>query len=189
MVSLKNSLIAFSVLVLTILTSSAHASLLIEPHLGYNISGGGTTSGVEYKYTNPELGLRLGGQILGLMAGLDYTFSSYTWTQSPGGDDKFDRGEVGLFVGYNFPILLRFWGAYYFSNTAKDTNSTGKTATGAEFKGNTKELGVGFTGIPFLSLNLMYRNVVFDSKPAVVTGGDISNHEVVLGVSLPFTLL
>jgi hypothetical protein len=190
MVYIKNSLIVFGVLVMTALSSiTANASLLIEPHLGYNISGGGTTSGVEYKYTNPELGLRLGGQFLGLMAGLDYTSSSYTWTQSPGGDDKFDRGELGLFVGYNLPILLRFWGAYYFTNTAKDTNSSGKTPSGAEFKGNTKELGVGFTAIPFVSLNLMYRNVVYSTKPAVVTGGEISNHEIVLGVSVPFTLL
>lgn len=187
---IKNSLIAFAILAITGLTSiTANASLLIEPHIGYNISGGGTSSSVEYKYTNPELGLRFGGQYLGLMAGFDYTASTYTWTQTPGGDDKFDRGEFGVFVGYNLPILLRIWGAYYFTNTAKDKDATGKTATGAQFKGNTKELGVGFTALPFLSLNVMYRNVVFTTKPAAVTGGDISNHEVVLGVSLPFTLL
>lgn len=187
---IKNSLIVLGVLAIAALTSiTANASLLIEPHIGYNISGGGTTSGVEYKYTNPELGLRFGGQYLGLMAGLDYTASTYTWTQTPGGDDKFDRGEIGVFVGYNLPILLRFWGAYYFSNTAKDQDSSGKTPSGSEFKGNTKELGVGFTALPFLSLNLIYRNVVFTSKPAAVSGGDISNHEIVLGVSLPFTLL
>jgi hypothetical protein len=123
------------------------------------------------------------------MAGLDYTASSYTWAQTPGGDDKFNRGEVGLFVGYNLPILLRFWGAYYFTNTAKDTDATGRTATGAKYEGNTKELGVGFTGFPFLSLNVMYRNIDITTKPSTITSADISNHEIVLGASLPFTLL
>ncbi|MDO9181378.1 MAG: hypothetical protein Q7U04_03175 [Bacteriovorax sp.] len=190
MAYIKNSLIALFVLAIAALTSiTATASILIEPHLGYNISGSGTTSGVDYKYSNPELGLRLGGQFLGFMAGVDYTSSSYTWTQSPGGDDKFDRGEFGLFVGYNLPILLRFWGAYYFSNTATDQSSSGKTASGAKFEGTTKELGVGFTALPFLSLNIMYRNVVLDTKPSNVTGADISNNEYVIGVSLPFTLL
>lgn len=186
---IKNSLITLLILAITAFSSTVHASLLIEPHIGYNLSGSGTTSGVEYKYTNPEFGLRLGGQYLGFMAGFDYTTSAYTWEQSPGGDDKFDRGEFGVFVGYNFPILLRVWGAYYFTNTAEDTNATGRTPSGAKYEGSTKELGVGFTALPFLSLNLMFRNVVMDTKPAGITSADIANNEIVLGVSLPFTLL
>jgi hypothetical protein len=185
---LKRSLMTFGIFAMTALTSiTANANFLIEPHIGYNISGTGSTSGVDYKYTNPELGLRLGGQYLGLMAGLDYTASSYTWTQTPGGDDKFDRSEFGMFVGYNLPIMLRFWGAYYFANTATDSNSSGRTGVGAKYKGTTKELGVGFSAIPLLSLNLMLRNIVYDTKP--ITSSDISNNEIVLGVSFPFTLL
>ena len=188
--SIKNSLIAFGTLVITVFASlNANASLLIEPHIGYNVSGSGTTSGVAYKYSNPELGLRFGGQYLGLMAGFDYTSSTYTWKQTPGGDDKFDRGEFGIFVGYNLPILLRVWGAYYFTNTATDQEASGRTTAGAKYKGNTKELGVGFTALPFLSINLMLRNVVMTTKPVGITSADISNNEFVLGVSLPFTLL
>jgi hypothetical protein len=168
---------------------AANANLLIEPHLGHNISGSGNSNGIDYKYHGTQYGLRFGGQYLGLMGGLDYNISSYTWVQTPGGDDKFDRTELGLFVGYNLPLMLRFWGAYYFTNSAKDTNASGRTAVGAKYKGNTKELGVGFTMLPFLSLNLAYRNVSIDTKPTGISGGDISNNEIVAGVSLPFTLL
>ncbi len=188
--NIKKSLIAFGVLALTSLVSiSANASLLIEPHLGYNLSGTGTASNYAFKYTSPEYGLKLGTQYLGLMAGLDYTASTYTWTRTPGSDDKFNRGELGLFVGYNLPILVRFWGAYYFSNTATDQDSSGNTASGTEYKGNTKELGIGFTPIPFLSVNVIYRNVNFTTKPAGISIADLSISEFVLGVSCPITLL
>jgi hypothetical protein len=182
----KNTLFAIAFFVFSM---SANASFLIEPHLGYNISGSGTTSNVVYDYSNPEFGVRFGGQYLGLMAGLDYTLSSYTWKQTPGGNDEFNRSELGVFVGYNLPILLRFWGTYYFINTAKDTNNGGRTSVGAKYEGSTTELGVGFTPLPFLSLNLMYRNINIDTKPSNITSADISNSEFVLGVSLPLTLL
>lgn len=166
----------------------AEASLLIEPHIGYNLMGSGTSNSVGYKYSGAQYGMRLGGQYLGLMAGFDYTASKYTWKQTTGGDDDFDRSEMGVFVGYNLPILLRVWGAYYFSNSAKDTNAGGRTTSG-KYEGNTKELGVGFTALPFLSLNAVYRNITIDTKPATITGGDITNSEIVVGVSLPLTLL
>lgn len=186
----KNSLLVLGVIIITGLASfSAKASLLIEPHLGFNLSGGGKSNGVDYSYNGAQYGLRLGGQYLGLMAGIDYNLSSYTWEQTPGGDDTFDRSEFGLFVGYNLPILVRFWGAYYFSNTAKDTNSTGRTVSGAKYEGSSVELGAGWTALPFLSLNLAYRNISLDTKPSTISGGSISNNEFVLGVSLPLTLL
>lgn len=187
----KNSLLTLGLVLASAIAtiSSSEASLLIEPHIGYNLSGGGTSNAVKYDYNGAQYGMRLGGQYLGLMAGLDLTAGSYTWEQAPGGNDEFDRTEVGVFVGYNLPILLRVWGAYYFSSTAKDTNASGRTTTGAKYKGNTKELGAGFTALPFLSLNLVYRNVTIDTKPVGIAGGDISNNEFVVGVSLPFTLL
>ncbi|AUN98112.1 hypothetical protein DOM21_10705 [Bacteriovorax stolpii] len=169
---------------------TASASLLIEPHIGYNLSGSGDAGGVEYDYNGPQLGARIGWQNLGLMLGLDYTRSSYEQeAKNSAGTVKTDmtRNEIGVFAGYNFPILLRAWGAYYFSNTTKSDNSIN-----TKHKGNTKELGVGFTGLPFLSLNLMYRMVNFDEYESSAGSGSLNPErdfkEIVLGVSLPLTL-
>ncbi|MBP9682544.1 MAG: hypothetical protein KBD76_14145 [Bacteriovorax sp.] len=196
---LKNTLMALGIMFLGALPSfQAKASILIEPHLGYNMIGGGTTAGTKYSYNGPQYGMKLGAQYLGLMAGVDYNLSSYTWKRETAlatTNDKFDRNELGVFVGYNLPILLRVWGAYYFSHTAKDQEASGVSATGDKYKGNAKEIGLGFTGLPFLSLNLIYRSITIDEQSlastaqTTITGGDVSNHEILLGVSLPLTFL
>lgn len=176
-------------LALGLFANISNAALLVEPHLGYNVSGTGDNGGsTEYDYNGPQYGLRLGYQNLGFMAGLDYTRSSFDMeNKSPSSTSttEMEANEWGFFVGYNFPILIRAWGAYYFSNTTKN-----KT-TNSEATGNTKELGVGFTALPFLSLNLMYRMIALDEYKAS-TGAksdiDVSINEIVLGVSLPLTL-
>ena len=53
--------------------STASASLLVEPHLGYNLG----SSGDGESYNGGQFGMRLGYQQLGLMAGLDFTRSNY----------------------------------------------------------------------------------------------------------------
>ncbi len=195
---IKRTLYIIGLLILAVLTSmTANASMLIEPHLGFNVSGGGTTSGTEFTYQGSQYGLRFGGQYLGLMAGLDFNRSSYTWKRQSLANgttnDEFSRNELGLFAGYNLPILLRAWVAYYFTNTATDESSGGYTADGDKYKGNTFELGVGYTALPFLSLNMAYRNVRIDTQELAIAskklGSNISNHEFVLGVSTPITWL
>jgi hypothetical protein len=61
-----------------------------------------------------------------------------------------------------------------------------------ELSGNTTTLGVGFTGLPFVSLNLELRMISLDKFKDVSTGleytRDYSANEVVLGVSLPLDL-
>lgn len=184
-----------------LLTVEAGAAVLVEPHLGYNLkaTGDSTRSGTkyEYDYSGAQYGLRLGGQYLGFMAGLDYTLSNpeiETKTIAGTNKDEMKTRELGFFVGYNLPILIRAWGAYYFDVKSEDDSNGGATAAGTEYSGSTKELGLGFTGLPFVSLNLVYRNVVLDEvKAGAVTtqlNGDaeISSHEFVVGVSLPLTL-
>lgn len=173
-------------LVLTINTASA--SLLIEPHVAFNLNGSGEgTAGStthKYEYNGPQFGARVGYQGLGLMAGFDYTRSSYDFEDTFAGTgvtQSFNRNEMGIFAGYEFPILIRAWGAYYFSNTAKNDK-------GDEYTGNTKELGVGFTALPLLSVNLMYRMVTWDEINSSKLTDDINVNEIVLGVSLPLNL-
>jgi hypothetical protein len=172
-----------------IFAEKTQASLLIEPHLAYNLSGSGDAAAEVYDYSGPQYGLRLGFQYLGLMSGLDFTKSIYTLeTKTLGTSSKadYDRNEFGVFLGYNLPVLLRVWGAYYFSGEAKNKQS------GNKILGNSTELGIGFTGIPFLSLNLMYRMI--NNEKQVINGRTSAMapkqdlNEFVLGLSIPLNL-
>ena len=69
---MKNFKITGLLLGLFLMVNTASASLLVEPHLGYVVS----TSGDTDDYKGPQMGLRLGYQQLGLMAGLDFTRST-----------------------------------------------------------------------------------------------------------------
>jgi predicted porin len=179
----KNLKITGLILGLFLMVNAASAALLVEPHLGYNLA----SSGDGDSYNGAQLGMRLGYQQLGLMAGLDFTRSTFDQDQTVNNatvSNQMERNEWGVFVGYNFPIFLRAWATYYFSNTTKATNSN------FEMSGNTTEMGVGFTALPFLSLNVIYRMINLDElKSSSATSTiDKSNKEFVVGVSLPLTL-
>lgn len=183
---IKKSLIALGVLALAALTSvTASASLLIEPHVGYNLYGNADYSSITTKYNGAQYGARLGGQFLGLMGGFDFTHSAYTAkSTSASGSSSNDvkRDQFGIFAGYNLPILLRAWVGYYFSDKSSGANSTWD-------KGHGTELGLGFTGLPFLSFNLEYRMSTYDKSNAGALSPEFKTKEIVLGVSAPFTLL
>lgn len=183
----KNSLLTLGIVAITALTSfSAKASLLIEPHLGYNIYGNADYGTTTTKYNGAQYGARLGFQQLGLMAGLDYTHSAFTYKMTIPGFSEFSqdqkRDQIGIFAGYNFPILLRAWVGYYFSDKTKAADST-------FLKGSGTELGLGFTGLPFLSINLQYRMSTYDEDEEGTLSPELDTKEIVLGISAPFTLL
>lgn len=172
------------ILGLLLMVNTASASLLLEPHLGYNL----TATGDGESYNGAQYGMRVGYQQLGLMAGLDFTRSAYdreVTVNNAKVTNDFERNEWGVFVGYNFPILVRAWAGYYFSNNTKNTDSN------YELTGNTTELGVGFTALPFLSVNLVYRMINLDEQElgnGTKSSIDQSNQEFLVGISLPLTL-
>lgn len=187
LISFKTVALALSIVVLPV----AKASLLIEPHVGFNVSGSGTNDGADDSYNGGQLGLKLGYQTMGFMLGLDYTKSSFELeSKDNSGTTKTDmsRNEIGVFAGYDFPVLARVWAGYYFSNTTKIDN------TSDELTGNTKELGVGFKMLPLVltsvNLNFIYRMVDLDeyNSGGVKSKVDLSYKEFVVGISLPFTL-
>lgn len=202
MKSLKNGLLAM--VMMAAMSTGANAALLIEPHIGYNVSGSGDTAiddaNMEVDYSGLQYGLRAGWQYLGFMVGLDYTTSNpeiestFTVPAVPGFSqtvkNDFKKKEIGVFAGYNLPILLRAWAGYYFDVEAKSENESDLIESGAKMSGSGMELGVGFTGLPFVSLNLVYRNTSFDEfKDSEGTDKiKLNASEIVLGASIPFTL-
>lgn len=167
-----------------IFSVESQASFLVEPHVSFNLYSSGKEGGVDYSYNGTQYGLKLGYQQLGLMFGMDYKKSAFDLkTEGNGNNTKvaMKRDELGVFAGYEFPILVRAWGGYYFHNKMKGDSQ------GYEYSGNTKELGVGFTGLPFLSMNFIYRMVELDEAKTngTATKIDTSIKEYVVGVSLP----
>jgi hypothetical protein len=199
---LKNSIMALGVLFSALCASTpANSSLLIEPHIGYNLSSSTTINTIVSKYSGVQYGARLGAQYFGVMGGFAYNHSTYKLkTTIPSlaiTDEPTDskKDDLGIFVGYSAPILLRAWIGYYFSSKQTATSTSTLYTTGDYLSGKTTEFGVGFTGLPFLSLNLVYRMVTLDKSYDVATGvtsdqdPKFSPKEIVLGVSFPFTLL
>lgn len=167
--------------------SQAQASLLIEPLVGYSVGKynyeykeAGITDSDDESIQGLSYGGRLGYQNLGFQLGLDYLASS----MDIDGDD-FNTTEWGGFVGFEFPILVRVYAGYVFSGTGKlegdndDLNLKGGTGP---------KLGVGFTLLPFLDINLEYRRITYDTKDVDLGEMDADYSATMLSFSLPFTI-
>lgn len=165
-------------------SSAAHAGIMIEPYLGYEI---GKFTDADGKSTGVTVGGRLAYKApLFLWLGLDGSFGSSGKYKPDSGSDA-DMKHTSLYgvVGFDFPILFRVWAGYGFSDQfALDTpyNST--------FKGKNYKLGASFTGLPFICLNAEYIKGTTDE----ISGGTLANsspstkfESVMLSVSLPLT--
>jgi hypothetical protein len=185
----------FIALAILLTTTVASAGILIEPQVGYILSNKysgtvGLTSGSlvgsttgDYKSTGPEYGARVGYQVLGFMTGLNYGHSSGKSKNSDGTTDDLKSTNIGAFIGYKAPILFRAWLAYNFSTkTSLDTN---------DLKGNSTEIGLGYTGLPFLSINAIYRMYKYTevtNAGVTYTATNYNPTEIELAISAPFSL-
>lgn len=177
--------------------SNANAALLIEPVLGYNVNVKSETeafdiSGVPVAKSSTSggkgvgIGGRLGYQQLGFQVGLDFLKSTLDMNDS-NYDEDLNTTEWAGFVGFEFPVLFRVYAGYIFAGEGKSENGgediTVSGASGAKF-------GLGFTGIPFIDINIEYRRGVFDemkigsSKYKV----DTNYSALMFALSVPFTI-
>lgn len=162
---------------LSLIQINAQASLLVDPYLGLNVSGSTKVGTLENSYDNVpvSIGARVGFAQLGFSAGLDYQNTSSIKIENSA--NKYDATELGIFAGFDFPILVRAYVGYIFSADFK--------ATGSNFdEGSGYKLGVGFTGLPFVSINLEYKALSYDKlNNATIATAD--HNAVLLAVSLP----
>lgn len=183
----------FLLILAFLIIKPASAGLLVEPVVGYNMGHFDTdTPGVDKeKFTGPSIGGRLGYQNFGFQLGLDYLGTGLSIDDNDYKD--FKSNEWAGFVGFEFPILLRVYAGYIFSS-----NTSGKYDAGAglgkqkiELNGGSgTKLGVGFTILPFLDINVEYRKVTYDDyKFAGSKVNDKATYDaIMLGLSLPFVL-
>lgn len=152
----------------------ANAGILIEPYAGASadtvtIMQGSTEIPAETN-TSSSTGMRLGWGMLGLHAGIDYQMD-----KTDGKSNTF----TGLMVSYKLPILFKAYAVKYIKANLDGTDASSGL--------NAMKLGVGFTGLPFVHLNLEYTTLKA-STTILSTNYEFTHKIVGLTASLPFDL-
>ena len=185
---MKNFLLLFS-LTLFAFSSPAQAGFLLEPYMGMHLNSSYTDNDCASDCSKSISGIAIGGragfQNLGFMFGVSGKRVSYDVEDATSGD--LATTTIGVFPGYDFPILLRVWGEYILSGTgAWDDSSSNQELNVAS--GTT--LGVGYKIFPFISLNLEVGSIKFDET--TYDGGsneiDTDFNTYMLGISVPLSL-
>ncbi len=172
----------------------AQAGLLLEPVLGYSLSKFeiDQAGSSEEKANGPSVGGRIGYQNLGFQLGLDYLRSNLSVDDNDYKEDLV-TSEFAGFVGFEFPILLRVYAGYIFMASAESDIDRGLGAGKQSFElndGKGMKLGVGFTVLPFLDINVEYRKGTYSELKIGSTKTDVDTDfsAVMVGVSLPFVI-
>jgi hypothetical protein len=170
----------------------AKAGLLLEPVLGYSFSKFETdqAGSSEEKANGPSLGGRVGYQNLGFQLGIDYLRSNLNVDDNNYKEDLVVNEFAG-FIGFEFPVLLRVYAGYIFSANGETEADFGAGKQDLKFTDGTgMKLGVGFTGLPFIDINLEYRKGTFGEYKLGNTKQDIDTNysAYMLSLSLPFVL-
>lgn len=192
---LKNYVLAAAFFIFGFLTqtSSAQADILIEPYAGYMATKSNGTMNIPSR-TPPEYtvddsftkggiaGARIGYNILFFSLGLDGMGGNLS-----SGDDTYKMTNLGAFVAIDMPIFVRFYGSYFFSSTAT-TDALSTTHGDVKFEGSGYRAGIGFTFLPFVSINVEYIETNYDDDDHTdLTNVDIDNKGIIVGLSLPLT--
>lgn len=170
----------FTIALVVGFSSVSNAALLLEPYLGYE-SGKVSMPGFDAKPTGTALGVRVAYKIPMFWFGFDGSTSSGKLNPETSGasNDAYARTVLGVVAGVDFPILLRAWAGYGFSNKLAN-----KDAANSDMTGTSTKVGIGFTGLPFVSLNLELITDNIDKVDNVAVSG-ITSSGYLLSVSLP----
>lgn len=171
--------VALSVLGL-LLSLNSFAGISIEPLVGYNwITDFNVDNGKDY---NTGYGIGYGGKLgfekdkkQGLSGGFDYLRSDVNMANNDF-DQNVNMEEWGVYLGLKLPVLFKFYGEWIFSATGDTDIGPVKEnlSSGMGWK-----VGAGCTIIPFIDMNLDYRQLYFDN---------VDVHAFMFSLSLPIHL-
>lgn len=158
--------------------SQAHAGILLEPYLGYH-TGNYKVGNGKYDMNGPTFGGRVGYQNLGLFLGVDYMLGK--WKDDASDSRDASPTDLGLFVGYEFPVMLRVYATYAFDSELKLKGG----AINDKYEGTSMKFGLGFTALPMVSVNLEYITGTYDEANGVSLASKLKTSMYGLSVSLP----
>ena len=205
---MSKNLFLFVFILFTLSHSLAKADISIEPYIGLAIGGEGETNfgtlnqnGIENNFSGIQFGSRVGYSTLGFTFGIDFSLGSISVDSSNPStsfyakSDNLKVNQTGIFVSYQLPILFRMWGTYFINANASGDDQVNLMedqlfdAADDFSSGSGIALGVGYTGLPFVSLNLEYRKLEYENyKVSDISSYNFKNfsiNEIFLSVSLP----
>jgi len=189
----------------SVFTINANAGFMVEPYLGYKLGlSAETTSGTTvstFKQSSVMYGGRAGFSNMGFSLGVDYSLASFTTdvenkTPITTTTSTYDttQNQLGVFVGFQLPILAKVWGTYFLSANQSISNLSGAPGVSYDLTGSGYGLGVGLTMFPFISINAEFRSLTYDTienAKGGATNGALSPEfkasELFVSVSVPFS--
>ena len=168
--------IALAALVAFSFAAVSANAFMIEPFVGYE-TGDYEQGSASEDIDGVNLGLRLGGDTLGFMYGVEYQMGKLVVDSTIPVDA--DTTDLGIYVGYEFPILIRAYATYYIKHDAD-------MEIGGDLEGSGgMKLGVSYTGLPFIVLNFEMMSRSFDEQGGASLATDIETDTMMVGVGLP----
>lgn len=196
-------LIIFGLNFINFVPLKSHAGILLEPYFALengvmNATASTALGSLDYsqKSQGTGLGMRVGYTLPILFwSAIDYSLQNGTLSAYGSSSVSNDYNRTMLFVdvGFDFPILIRGWLGYGIS----DKLVSKEPGADKTFSGTATKIGVGFTGLPFLSINLEYITHQFNevNSAAYTSGtnvstyyGDLKPTSILVSVSAPFNL-
>ncbi len=161
---------------------SAYAGFHLEPWVGYAITGLGDTNGdgveddKDESAKGPAFGARVGWAAGAFQVGAEFFMAKQTLSFDTAGSTEIDANQdgYGVFIGLDFPVVpIRVYGTYFISSKIEFDPSIGtaglftvdELSEGAGWK-----LGIGFTGLPFVILNLEYQSIHYEKIKGTLLG-------------------
>jgi hypothetical protein len=161
---------------------SLEASVTLEPYLAQILSLSSShetesSTNYERKLDGLLYGGRIGYNYLGFSAGLDLGQSNFdAEVSSPVSQVGVWKSEgtsivgsvngryLGIFVGYDFPFLLRAWTSFFPSTRFEF--GAGDPLEGEKniWMGTGISFGLGYTAFPFISFNYEFRSFTFSEQ-------------------------
>lgn len=182
---------------------AANALLYVEPYAAYRLgTQTRTIANSEYEWSTKgtAIGARLGTSIIPLITmGVQYEMGSRdqsldvgpTGTTTGDTGSEFDDTHLGIFAAFTSLPLFNVWGTYFLSSELEYTKDNNASTVGTVLSGGGYGVGAGFTGLPFLSINVDYRMFSYDESEtsAGVTStltNEVDVTEIMLSVSSPW---
>jgi len=161
---------------------SANAGVYVDPYLSYVMSGSYERGTTDEDVSGMFLGARIGYGMLGLAFGVEYMISDGEVDMA--GTNDLSHGSLGVFAAYELPILLRVYGTYFFDDSVEYDSGTSTS----DFTGTGLKLGVGYTGLPFVSINFEHYVATYDEADGNALTNDVDYTVTMIGVSIPLSL-